>query len=96
MRLSSGAAYVTAHAVKEWGVSPELGLVLGILAAAALGLVIGYLAIRRQGIYSTMITLALAQMFFSSACKPPSPMARTDCRVCRAGFSLASSTSTSR
>ncbi|EEY05507.1 inner-membrane translocator [Brucella pinnipedialis M163/99/10] len=59
-----GAAYVTAHAVKEWGVSPELGLVLGILAAAALGLVIGYLAIRRQGIYSTMITLALAQMFF--------------------------------
>ncbi|SUW31803.1 branched-chain amino acid ABC transporter permease [Brucella abortus] len=47
-----GAAYVTAHAVKEWGVSPELGLV------------IGYLAIRRQGIYSTMITLALAQMFF--------------------------------
>ncbi|EEZ28638.1 inner-membrane translocator [Brucella pinnipedialis M292/94/1] len=65
MRLSSGgAAYVTAHAVKEWGVSPELGLVLGILAAAALGLVIGYLAIRRQGIYSTMITLALAQMFF--------------------------------
>ncbi|EOQ37532.1 branched-chain amino acid ABC transporter permease [Brucella abortus] len=59
-----GAAYVTAHAVKEWGVSPELGLVLGILAAAALGLVIGYLAIRRQGIYSTMITLALAHMFF--------------------------------
>ncbi|MBC2886172.1 branched-chain amino acid ABC transporter permease [Ochrobactrum sp. CM-21-5] len=59
-----GAAYVTAHAVKEWGVTPELGLVIGVLAAAALGLVIGYLAIRRQGIYSTMITLALAQMFF--------------------------------
>ncbi|WP_343315178.1 branched-chain amino acid ABC transporter permease [Brucella sp. BE17] len=59
-----GAAYVTAHAVKEWGVTPELGILLGILAAAALGLVIGYLAIRRQGIYSTMITLALAQMFF--------------------------------
>ncbi len=59
-----GAAYITAHTVKVWGVTPELGLVLGILAAAALGLVIGYLAIRRQGIYSTMITLALAQMFF--------------------------------
>ncbi|NNU63650.1 ABC transporter permease subunit, partial [Ochrobactrum soli] len=43
---------------------PEVGLILGILAAAALGLVIGYLAIRRQGIYSTMITLALSQMFF--------------------------------
>ncbi|MBQ0709020.1 MULTISPECIES: branched-chain amino acid ABC transporter permease [unclassified Ochrobactrum] len=59
-----GAAYITAHTVKEWGVTPEVGLILGILAAAALGLVIGYLAIRRQGIYSTMITLALAQMFF--------------------------------
>ncbi|WP_454622902.1 branched-chain amino acid ABC transporter permease [Brucella anthropi] len=59
-----GAAYITAHTVKVWGVTPELGLVLGVLAAAALGLVIGYLAIRRQGIYSTMITLALAQIFF--------------------------------
>ena len=59
-----GAAYITAHTVKEWGVTPEVGLIFGILAAAALGLVIGYLAIRRQGIYSTMITLALSQMFF--------------------------------
>lgn len=59
-----GAAYVTAHAVKVWGVTPEIGILLGMLMAAALGLVIGYLAIRRQGIYSTMITLALAQMFF--------------------------------
>ncbi|ANG96426.1 ABC transporter permease [Brucella pseudogrignonensis] len=59
-----GAAYVTAHAVKEWGVTPEIGILLGVLAAAVLGLIIGYLAIRRQGIYSTMITLALAQMFF--------------------------------
>lgn len=59
-----GAAYVTAHAVKEWGVTPEIGILLGVLTAAVLGLVIGYLAIRRQGIYSTMITLALAQMFF--------------------------------
>lgn len=59
-----GAAYVTAHAVKVWGVTPEIGILLGMVAAAVLGLVIGYLAIRRQGIYSTMITLALAQMFF--------------------------------
>lgn len=59
-----GAAYVTAHTVKVWGVSPELGILLGTLSGAMLGLVIGYLAIRRQGIYSTMITLALAQMFF--------------------------------
>ncbi|WP_273726686.1 branched-chain amino acid ABC transporter permease [Brucella gallinifaecis] len=59
-----GAAYVTAHAVKVWGVTPEIGILLGMLTAAGLGLIIGYLAIRRQGIYSTMITLALAQMFF--------------------------------
>ena len=39
-----GAAYITAHTVKVWGVTPEFGLVLGVLAAAALGLVIGYSA----------------------------------------------------
>ncbi|PWL17179.1 branched-chain amino acid ABC transporter permease [Falsochrobactrum shanghaiense] len=66
-----GAAYITAHAVKEWGVTPEIGILLGMLAAAVLGLVIGYLAIRRQGIYSTMITLALAQMFFFFCLQAP-------------------------
>ncbi|MBV2144118.1 branched-chain amino acid ABC transporter permease [Falsochrobactrum sp. TDYN1] len=66
-----GAAYVTAHAVKEWGVPPEIGIILGVLAAGVLGLVIGYLAIRRQGIYSTMITLALAQMFFFFCLQAP-------------------------
>ncbi|MGH6763546.1 MAG: branched-chain amino acid ABC transporter permease [Phyllobacterium sp.] len=59
-----GAAYFTAHAVKEWGWTPELGVLLGAFGAALLGLVIGFFAIRRQGIYSTMITLALSQMFF--------------------------------
>ncbi|MDH2245488.1 branched-chain amino acid ABC transporter permease [Pseudomonas sp. GD03855] len=59
-----GAAYFTAHAVKEWGLSPELGILVGVAGAAFLGLIIGFLAIRRQGIYSTMITLALSQMFF--------------------------------
>jgi branched-chain amino acid transport system permease protein len=58
-----GAAYFTAHAVKEWGLTPEFGILIGVAGAAALGLVIGYLAIRRQGIYFAMITLALAQMF---------------------------------
>lgn len=66
-----GAAYITAHTVKEWGVTPEIGILLGMLAAAVLGLVIGYLAIRRQGIYSTMITLALAQMFFFFCLQAP-------------------------
>lgn len=59
-----GAAYFTAHAVKVWGWSPEAGILLGVVGAAALGLVIGAIAIRRQGIYFAMITLALAQMFY--------------------------------
>ena len=58
------AAYVTAHAAKVWGLPPELAILLGALAAGALGLVVGFLAIRRQGIYFSMITLALAQMFY--------------------------------
>ncbi|TDK39562.1 branched-chain amino acid ABC transporter permease [Rhizobium deserti] len=59
-----GAAYFTAHAVKEWGLSPELGVLLGVVGAAVLGLIMGFFAIRRQGIYFAMITLALSQMFF--------------------------------
>lgn len=66
-----GAAYFTAHAVKEWGLTPELGILVGVAGAAVLGLVIGFLAIRRQGIYSTMITLALAQMFFFFCLQAP-------------------------
>jgi branched-chain amino acid transport system permease protein len=59
-----GSAYFTAHAVKEWGLSPELGLVVGVAGASLLGLIIGAIAIRRQGIYFAMITLALSQMFY--------------------------------
>lgn len=59
-----GAAYFTAHAVKEWGLPPELAILLGVFGAAVLGLVMGFFAIRRQGIYFAMITLALSQMFF--------------------------------
>ncbi|WP_223677626.1 branched-chain amino acid ABC transporter permease [Azospirillum agricola] len=59
-----GAAYVTAHTVKVWGLPPELGLLLGTAFAAVLGLAFGALAIRRQGIYFAMITLALSQMVF--------------------------------
>ncbi|ASY64427.1 Branched-chain amino acid transport system permease protein LivM [Sinorhizobium sojae CCBAU 05684] len=59
-----GAAYFTAHAVKEWGLPPEIGILAGVVGAALLGAVIGFLAIRRQGIYFAMITLALAQMFY--------------------------------
>ncbi len=59
-----GAAYFTAHAVKEWGVPPELGILIGVAGASLLGLVMGFVAIRRQGIYFAMITLALSYMFY--------------------------------
>ena len=59
-----GSAYVTGHVLKVWGLTPELGLIVGTLFGAGLGLVFGWLAIRRQGIYFSMITLALAQMIY--------------------------------
>jgi len=58
------AAYATGHALKVWGVPTEMGLLVGTLAGAALGFVMGALAIRRSGIYFSMITLALAQMLY--------------------------------
>jgi len=58
------AGYVCAHAAKEWGWPPEAAIFMGTLSAAAMGVVVGLLAIRRQGIYFAMITLALAQMVF--------------------------------
>jgi branched-chain amino acid transport system permease protein len=65
------AGYVTAHAAKVWGWPPELAILLGTLTAALLGLAIGALAIRRQGIYFAMITLALAQMLFFFCLQAP-------------------------
>lgn len=59
-----GAGYAAGYALKVWGLPMELGILFGVLVAAAIGLVMGALAIRRQGIYFTMITLALAQMFY--------------------------------
>ena len=58
------AGYISAYAAKAWGFTPELAILLATAAAAALGLLTGLLAIRRQGIYFAMITLALAQMVF--------------------------------
>jgi branched-chain amino acid transport system permease protein len=58
------AGYFTAHALKVWGVSPELGIVIGTAGAAALSVVTGYISIRRQGIYFAMITLALSQLLY--------------------------------
>ena len=59
-----GAAYVTAHAAKVWGLDPILAILLGTVAAGAMGLVMGAVAIRRQGIYFAMTTLALSQMAY--------------------------------
>jgi branched-chain amino acid transport system permease protein len=56
--------YLAAHAAKVWGLTPELAILAGTIAAAGIGVVAGLLAIRRQGIYFAMITLALAQMLF--------------------------------
>jgi branched-chain amino acid transport system permease protein len=58
------AAYVTAYAVKAWGLDPLSGILLGTASATVLGAVFGWLAIRRQGIYFAMVTLALAQMVY--------------------------------
>ena len=58
------AGYFFGHVVKEWAMPPEVGILAGVAGAALLGLVTGALAIRRQGIYFAMITLAFAQMVY--------------------------------
>ncbi len=65
------ASYVSAHAAKVWGFSPELAILAGVVTAAVLGLVFGALAIRRQGIYFAMVTLAFAQMTYFFALQAP-------------------------
>ena len=65
------ASYVAAYAAKSWGFTPELAIIAGTLTGAGLGLVAGALAIRRQGIYFAMITLALAQMMYFFALQAP-------------------------
>ncbi len=66
-----GAAYACGYAMKVLHVTPELGLLFGTAFGALLGLVFGTLAIRRQGIYFAMITLALAQMFYFFCLQAP-------------------------
>src|SRR6516164_1805073 len=59
------ASYVSAHAAKVWGLPPELAILAGTAMAAVLGAIVGGLAIRRQGIYFAMITLAQMMYFFA-------------------------------
>jgi branched-chain amino acid transport system permease protein len=64
-------SYTAAYAAKAWGLTPELAILLGALTGAVLGAAFGWLAIRRQGIYFAMITLALAQMVYFFCVQAP-------------------------
>jgi branched-chain amino acid transport system permease protein len=64
-------SYLSAHAAKVWGLTPELAILTGGLTSMALGAAFGFLAIRRQGIYFAMITLALAQMVYFFCVQAP-------------------------
>ncbi|WP_426395880.1 branched-chain amino acid ABC transporter permease [Ralstonia sp. R-29] len=66
-----GAGYVAGYMMRDLNVTPELGLLAGTAAGAFIGLVVGLLAIRRQGIYFAMITLALAQMLYFFCLQAP-------------------------
>ncbi|AKM30554.1 ABC transporter permease [Pandoraea faecigallinarum] len=65
------AGYITGYAIRNLGFTAEAGILAGVIAGAVLGLVIGLLAIRRQGIYFAMITLALAQMLYFFCLQAP-------------------------
>ncbi|MFP5324970.1 MAG: branched-chain amino acid ABC transporter permease [Gammaproteobacteria bacterium] len=65
------AGYVSAHAAKVWGLNPEWCVLLGTLTSGLLAVLVGMLAIKRQGIYFAMITLALAQMIFFLSLQAP-------------------------
>ncbi len=65
------AGYTAAHAAKVWGLTPELAILSGAAASCVVGLVVGLIAIRRQGIYFAMITLALAQMIYFFCIQAP-------------------------
>jgi branched-chain amino acid transport system permease protein len=58
------ASYACAHAIKQWGLNPEWGILFGTAAAALLGWLVGALAIKRKAIYFSMITLALSQLVY--------------------------------
>ena len=58
------AGYCTGHALKAWGLPPELGILVGVVAAFVLSTIAGYISISRQGIYFSMITLALSQLMY--------------------------------
>jgi branched-chain amino acid transport system permease protein len=66
-----GSAYITGYVLRDLGLTPEIAVIAGVLFSAGLGAAIGALAIRRQGIYLAMITLALAQMVYFTFLQAP-------------------------
>jgi ABC-type branched-subunit amino acid transport system permease subunit len=83
------AGYAAAHAAKVWGWNPELAVLFATACSTLLALVVGLLAIRRQGIYFAMITLAFSQMVFFFACKRLSQAVKTASSRCLAASCLA-------
>lgn len=65
------ASYICAYAAKNWGFSPEIAILSGCLVGGLLGLIAGSIAIRRQGIYFAMVTLALAQLIYFVCVQAP-------------------------
>ncbi len=65
------AAYACAHAAKVWGWTPEVAILFGTACSAVIGAIVGALAVRRQGIYFAMITLALSQMIYFFCVQAP-------------------------
>ncbi len=66
-----GAAYLCGYAAKAWGLTPELAVLFGTVGAAILGYFVGWLAVRRQGIYFAMVSLALSQMVYFICVQAP-------------------------
>ena len=65
------AAYITGYLIKSQNFTPELGIIAGMIGAGLIGLVVGLVAIRRQGIYFAMITMAIAQMVYFVCLQAP-------------------------
>ena len=87
--MFGGAGYIAGQALTQWHLPTPAGLLLGMAFAIGVGLVMGLLAVRRHGIYFSMITLALAQIVYFYFLQAPSPAARTGCRASRAVASWA-------
>src|ERR1051326_1984626 len=75
------AGYCTAHALKVWALPPELGIFAGVAAALGLSIITGYISIRRQGIYFSMITLALSQLLYFIFLQAPFTQDRKSTRL---------------